>query len=57
MSDALATRDALADVRVRAIASNGSGVADLPVLREDPEADERDREKRAEKLCRENHQN
>ena len=29
MSDALATRDALADVRVRAIASNGSGVADL----------------------------
>ncbi|MCH7533367.1 MAG: class I SAM-dependent RNA methyltransferase [Gemmatimonadetes bacterium] len=30
MSDAVATRDALADVRVRAIASNGSGVADLP---------------------------
>ena len=29
MSDTLATRDALADVRVRAIASNGSGVADL----------------------------
>ena len=29
MSDALATRDALADVRVRAIASNDSGVADL----------------------------
>ena len=30
MSDVAATRDALVDVRVRAIASNGSGVADLP---------------------------
>jgi 23S rRNA (uracil1939-C5)-methyltransferase len=30
MSETVATRDALAEVRVRAIASNGSGVADLP---------------------------
>ncbi len=30
MSDARSTRDALADVHVRAVASNGSGVADLP---------------------------